>query len=69
MNQVSGKAEEIRGSSEALSTVAGIIDGTGSVGAGIGQLLIPEIEAMFGWRAVFYGFIVMVLYFSCVIYV
>ncbi|VDK83137.1 unnamed protein product [Onchocerca ochengi] len=54
-----GKAEEIRGSSEALSTVAGIIDGTGSVGAGIGQLLIPEIEAMFGWRAVFYGFIVM----------
>ncbi|KAM3725223.1 Sugar phosphate exchanger [Dirofilaria immitis] len=54
-----GKAEQIRGSSEALSTVAGIIDGTGSVGAGIGQLLIPEIEATFGWRAVFYGFIVM----------
>ncbi|VDN93539.1 unnamed protein product [Brugia pahangi] len=54
-----GNAEQIRGSSEALSTVTGIIDGTGSVGAGIGQLLIPEIEAMFGWTAVFYGFIVM----------
>ncbi|VDK87309.1 unnamed protein product [Litomosoides sigmodontis] len=56
-----GKAEQIRGSSEALSTVTGIIDGTGSVGAGIGQLLIPEIEAMFDWTAVFYGFIVMML--------
>lgn len=58
---ISGKAEQIRGSSEALSTVTGIIDGTGSVGAGIGQLLIPEIEAIFGWTAVFHGFIVMVL--------
>ncbi|KAL3983089.1 Major Facilitator Superfamily protein [Acanthocheilonema viteae] len=56
-----GKAEQIRGSSEALSTVTGIIDGTGSVGAGIGQLFIPEIEAVFGWTAVFYGFIVMML--------
>uniref|UniRef100_A0A0R3S6J2 Sugar phosphate exchanger 3 n=1 Tax=Elaeophora elaphi TaxID=1147741 RepID=A0A0R3S6J2_9BILA len=58
-----GKAEQIRGSSEALSTVTGIIDGTGSVGAGIGQLLIPEIEVLFGWTAVFYGFIFMVLHF------
>ncbi|CAG9540681.1 unnamed protein product [Cercopithifilaria johnstoni] len=54
-----GKAEQIRGSLEALSTVTGIIDGTGSVGAGIGQLLIPEIKALFGWTAVFYGFIAM----------
>ncbi|VDN23139.1 unnamed protein product [Gongylonema pulchrum] len=54
-----GKAEVIRGSAEALSTVTGIIDGTGSVGAGIGQLLIPKIEARFGWIAVFYGFIAM----------
>ncbi|EFO17016.1 hypothetical protein LOAG_11487 [Loa loa] len=54
-------AEQIRGSSEALSTVTGIIDGSGSVGAGIGQLLIPEIETVFGWTAVFYGFIIMML--------
>uniref|UniRef100_A0A915Q1M8 Sugar phosphate exchanger 3 n=1 Tax=Setaria digitata TaxID=48799 RepID=A0A915Q1M8_9BILA len=56
-----GKAEQIRGSSEALSTVTGIIDGTGSVGAGIGQLLIPKIEALFGWKVVFYSFIVVML--------
>lgn len=64
---VSGNAEQIRGSSGALSTVTGIIDGTGSVGAGIGQLLIPEIVAVFSWTAVFYGFIIMVcisLFFS-----
>lgn len=55
-----GKTEAIRGSVEALSTVTGIIDGTGSVGAGLGQLLIPKIEASFGWMCVFYGFITMI---------
>ncbi|VDN06063.1 unnamed protein product [Thelazia callipaeda] len=57
-----GEAGEIRGSARALSTVTGIIDGTGSIGAGIGQLLIPKIEASFGWIAVFYGFIVMMFW-------
>ncbi|KHJ75235.1 transporter, major facilitator family protein, partial [Oesophagostomum dentatum] len=34
--------------------------GTGSFGAAIGQVLIPSIQAVFGWESVFYGFIVMV---------
>ncbi|KHN75134.1 Sugar phosphate exchanger 3 [Toxocara canis] len=56
-----GRAEEIRGSAEALSTVTGIVDGTGSIGASIGQLLLPTVQRSFGWVAVFYSFIVMML--------
>lgn len=40
--------------------MTGIIDGTGSVGASIGQLLLPVVQHAFGWVAVFYGFILMV---------
>lgn len=54
-----GKAQEIRGSSEALSTVTGIVDGTGSVGASVGQLLLPVIQNAAGWTTVFYSFILM----------
>ncbi|VDL70411.1 unnamed protein product [Nippostrongylus brasiliensis] len=56
-----GRARELRGNAEALSTVAGIVDGTGSFGAALGQLLIPSIQAVFGWGSVFYGFIVMIV--------
>uniref|UniRef100_A0A0N5AUP0 Sugar phosphate exchanger 3 n=1 Tax=Syphacia muris TaxID=451379 RepID=A0A0N5AUP0_9BILA len=56
-----GKAEEIRGSAEALSTVSGIIDGTGSIGASVGQILLPVVQNAFGWDYVFYSFIVMIL--------
>lgn len=56
-----GKARELRGNAEALSTVTGIVDGTGSFGAALGQLLIPSIQAVFGWESVFYGFIVMIV--------
>uniref|UniRef100_A0A915CKM4 Major facilitator superfamily (MFS) profile domain-containing protein n=2 Tax=Parascaris univalens TaxID=6257 RepID=A0A915CKM4_PARUN len=56
-----GRVEQVRGSAEALSTVTGIIDGTGSVGASIGQLLLPVVQHAFGWVAVFYGFIIMML--------
>ena len=55
-----GKCEQLRGNAEALSTVTGIIDGTGSVGSGIGQWLIPLVRNWFGWDAIFYGFIFMV---------
>lgn len=55
-----GKADEIRGSAEALSTVTGIIDGTGSVGASIGQILLPVIQNAAGWSTVFYVFIIMI---------
>lgn len=56
-----GKCEQLRGNAEALSTVTGIIDGTGSIGAAFGQWLIPSVQHWFGWDAVFYGFIVMIL--------
>ncbi|ETN86328.1 hypothetical protein NECAME_19547 [Necator americanus] len=57
----SGRARELRGNAEALSTVTGIVDGTGSFGAALGQLLIPSVQSVFGWNAVFYGFIVMII--------
>jgi len=40
----------------AVAIVTGIIDGTGSVGAAVGQIAIPEIENNFGWSKVFYMF-------------
>lgn len=58
-----GKCDQLRGNAEALSTVTGIIDGTGSIGAAIGQWFIPSVQHWFGWDAVFYGFIVMVRFF------
>ncbi|KAJ1354791.1 hypothetical protein KIN20_011828 [Parelaphostrongylus tenuis] len=56
-----GKCRDLQGNTEALSTVTGIVDGTGSFGAALGQLLIPSVQAIFGWGAVFYGFIVMIV--------
>ncbi|KJH47228.1 transporter, major facilitator family protein [Dictyocaulus viviparus] len=56
-----GKARELRGNTEALATVTGIVDGTGSFGAALGQMFIPSVQAVFGWEAVFYGFIVMMI--------
>ncbi|PAV56687.1 hypothetical protein WR25_24108 [Diploscapter pachys] len=56
-----GKCPELRGNAEALSTVTGIVDGTGSLGAAFGQLLIPSIEVWFGWVAIFYGFMFMIV--------
>uniref|UniRef100_A0A1I7UNB0 MFS domain-containing protein n=1 Tax=Caenorhabditis tropicalis TaxID=1561998 RepID=A0A1I7UNB0_9PELO len=56
-----GKSEVLRGNAEALSTVTGIIDGTGSVGSAIGQWLIPLVRNWLGWDAIFYGFMIMVV--------
>lgn len=55
-----GKQEKIKGSKEALSTVTGIVDGTGSIGAAVGQLLVPLIQQKFNWYYVFYLFIALV---------
>jgi len=52
-----GKQGPIQGNTEALSTVTGIVDGTGSVGAAIGQILVPLIQNNLDWFAVFYFFI------------
>lgn len=54
-----GRQELIQGSSEALATVTGIVDGTGSVGAAVGQYLVSLIQDNLGWMWVFYFFILM----------
>ncbi|CAK8684253.1 unnamed protein product [Clavelina lepadiformis] len=51
-----GKQEAVGKDTQALATVTGIIDGTGSVGAGIGQYLVAVIQRRFGWKSVFYFF-------------
>ncbi|XP_059904806.1 sugar phosphate exchanger 3 [Gadus macrocephalus] len=54
-----GRQDALRGSQEALATVTGIVDGTGSIGAAGGQYLVSMIESRLGWMYVFYFFIVM----------
>ncbi|XP_067684615.1 sugar phosphate exchanger 3-like isoform X2 [Haliotis asinina] len=53
-----GNQGPIQGNTEALATVTGIIDGTGSLGAAIGQILVPVIQKALGWQAVFYLFMI-----------
>ncbi len=55
-----GTQPAVPGNVEALATVSGLIDGTGSFGAAIGQLLVPLIQQLLSWTAVFYMFIVLV---------
>ncbi|KAJ6659984.1 hypothetical protein lerEdw1_018181 [Lerista edwardsae] len=54
-----GRQEMVKGSSEALATVTGIVDGTGSIGAAVGQYLVSLIQESLGWMWVFYFFILM----------
>ncbi|XP_052494484.1 sugar phosphate exchanger 3 isoform X6 [Budorcas taxicolor] len=54
-----GRQELIQGSNEALATVTGIVDGTGSIGAAVGQYLVSLIQDNLGWMWVFYFFILM----------
>ncbi|XP_077981346.1 sugar phosphate exchanger 3-like [Glandiceps talaboti] len=54
-----GRQDQIRGSKEALATVTGIIDGTGSMGAALGQVLVPLIQEYLSWQWVFYLFLLM----------
>ncbi|EMP24000.1 Sugar phosphate exchanger 3 [Chelonia mydas] len=42
-----GRQELVKGNSEALATVTGIVDGTGSIGAAVGQVRLPERECAF----------------------
>jgi len=44
---------------KAVSTVSGIIDGTGSAGAAAGQVLVAWVSRNFGWDAVFYMLMIM----------
>ncbi|KAI1723816.1 major facilitator superfamily domain-containing protein [Ditylenchus destructor] len=54
-----GSQPALAGNAEAMSTVTGLIDGTGSAGSAIGQLFLPLIQTKIGWNWVFYLFIVM----------
>jgi MFS transporter, OPA family, solute carrier family 37 (glycerol-3-phosphate transporter), member 3 len=51
---------QVKGNRDALSTVTGIIDGTGTVGACVGQILLPLITKHLGWKYVFYFFLILV---------
>uniref|UniRef100_A0A8C2EIF5 Sugar phosphate exchanger 3 n=1 Tax=Cyprinus carpio TaxID=7962 RepID=A0A8C2EIF5_CYPCA len=44
-----GRQEALQNSQEALATVTGIVDGTGSIGAAGGQYLVSLIESKLGW--------------------
>ena len=49
-----GRQEVLAASDQALSTVTGIVDGTGSFGAAIGQVFIPIIQKHWSdWKFVF----------------
>ena len=56
-----GRQDALAGNSEALSTVTGIVDGSGSLGAAVGQVAVPYLQVGFGWRSVFYFFMAAVL--------
>lgn len=47
-----GKHPRLQGQ-RAVSTVAGIIDGTGAVGAAVGQYLVGSLSDIYGWKSVF----------------
>ena len=54
-----GKTAIEYGLPSAVSLVTGIIDGTGSVGAAVGQVTIPFLELNYGWGSVFLMFMIM----------
>jgi len=48
-----GTHPSLKGSARALATVTAIIDGTGSIGAAVGPLIVGSIT-YYGWEYVFY---------------
>lgn len=48
-----GKQDALKNNSKALSTVTGIVDGTGSVGAAVGQKGIGYLQDHGSWTDVF----------------
>ncbi|CAI2352923.1 unnamed protein product [Caenorhabditis sp. 36 PRJEB53466] len=54
-----GSQPALAGNTQAMSTVSGLLDGTGSAGSAVGQLLIPIIQEDLGWKAVFYVFMLL----------
>ena len=62
-----GKQRRIISSAAALATVTGIIDGTGSVGASVGQYLLGVILKAGGWDWVFYFMVISLVLSLCAI--
>ena len=48
-----GQHPAVSGDAKAESTVTGIVDGTGAVGAALGQVLVAAVSDHWGWHAVF----------------
>ena len=46
-----GKQDALKGNARAISTVTGIIDGTGTMGAAAGQFLISYTSPKYGWQS------------------
>jgi MFS transporter, OPA family, solute carrier family 37 (glycerol-3-phosphate transporter), member 3 len=44
-----GKQEVLKGNERAISTVTGIIDGTGTLGSAIGQFIVGVTQKKYGW--------------------
>ena len=60
LNVFSGQKGSLSNNKAALATVTGIVDGTGSFGGAIGQVLIPLIRNHYSWKFVFYLFMILV---------
>lgn len=52
-----GKQEALKGNARGISTVTGIIDGTGTTGAALGQLLVSFTQQGSEWR---YGYFLVI---------
>lgn len=64
---LSGTVAQELGGSQATGSVAGVINGIGSVGAIFSPMLVAWISGRFGWSALFYGFVVVTLLASLLI--
>ncbi|XP_078482380.1 sugar phosphate exchanger 3-like [Ciona intestinalis] len=56
-----GKQPAVGQNVDALATVTGILDGTSSIFAAVGQYLVAVIQTHLGWDWVFYSFIIMII--------
>jgi OPA family glycerol-3-phosphate transporter-like MFS transporter 3 len=45
-----GKQEALKGNQKAISTVTGIIDGSGTLGTAVGQFIIGFTQRAYGWQ-------------------
>lgn len=58
-----GKQEALKGNARAISTVTGIIDGTGTLGSAAGQFIVGVTQAKWGW---YYGYWLIIAIDCCI---